>query len=122
MAWKKANKALIEVLEKQLSDCRCDRRLMFGSPTFFVNGNMFAGVHEDTIIMRLSESDLKGIFTRFKDVRPFTPMGARVMKEYAAVPETVARQPGVLKDWLARSLQYAASLPPKAAKSVAGKK
>jgi len=121
LPWKKANKDLIELLEKQLGDCRCERRLMFGSPTFFINGNMFAGVHEDTIIARLPENDQKEISAKFDEVRPFTPMGGHVMKEYIAIPESVAVRPGVLKHWLDSSYRYAGSLPPKSVKKKAGR-
>jgi TfoX/Sxy family transcriptional regulator of competence genes len=89
---------------------------MFGAPTFFVNGNMFAGVHGDTIIMRLSEIDLKEIYSRFIDVQPFSPMGNHIMKEYAAVPESFMEKPVVLKQWLDKSYKYASSLPHKDAK------
>jgi TfoX/Sxy family transcriptional regulator of competence genes len=122
MPWKKADKQLIDILERHLSDYQCDRRVMFGAPTFFVNGNMFAGVHEDTIIMRLSEADLKEIFSEFKEVKPFTPMGTHVMKEYAAVPVVVTRKEDDFKFWLDRSYKYASSLPPKTVKRSSKKK
>ena len=117
MPWKKANPELISILEKQMLGCQCDRRMMFGAPTYFINGNMFAGVHEDNIIIRLSEGDRKEIFTQYKDAKPFTPMGTHVMKEYAAVGEDFVRNEGVLKHWLDRAYKYAASLSPKISKS-----
>jgi TfoX/Sxy family transcriptional regulator of competence genes len=89
---------------------------MFGSPTLFVKGNMFDGVHEDTIIIRLSETDLKEVFTLFKDVKPLTPMGGHVMKEYAVVTESFTNHPIILKQFSDRSYKYASSLPPKPAK------
>ena len=116
MPWKKANKGLIDLLEKQMKDYRCERKMMFGSPTFFLNNNMFAGVHEDTVILRLSEEDRKELFTRYQEAKPFTPMGAHVMKEYAALPEILCRDPEVFKRWLDRSYKYAGSLSPKAPK------
>jgi TfoX/Sxy family transcriptional regulator of competence genes len=122
MPWKKANKELIDILEKHLLAYQCDRRLMFGAPTYFVNGNMFAGVHEDTIILRLSEVDLKNIFSQFEEAKPFTPMGTHVMKEYAALPILLAEKDDDLKSWLDRSYKYASSLPPKIAKRSSKKK
>ena len=121
MPWKKASKELIIQLEKLMRHYNCDRRLMFGSPTFFANGRMFTGVHEDTIILRLSAADQKEISTVQQDVTPFTPMG-RVMKDYVAIPVVVASQETVLKHWLDRSFEYTKSLPPKIAKRPAGKK
>ena len=113
MAWKKANSKLIELLGHSMLKYRCDRKMMFGSPTFFVNNNMFAGVHEDTVIIRLSEGDRKDIFSRHSEVLPFVPMQGHVMKEYAALPEIICNDAGTFQEWLSRSYNYTASLPPK---------
>jgi TfoX/Sxy family transcriptional regulator of competence genes len=94
MPWEKANKELIDILERHISDYQCDRRLMFGAPTYFVNENMFAGVHEDSIILRLAEADLRSIFFQFEDAKPFTPMETHVMKEYATLPILIAEKEG----------------------------
>ena len=112
MPWKKANKELIILLEKTFAQYPCDRRVMFGAPTFFVNNNMFAGVHEDTVIMRLSDADRQRISSQYKEVKPFTPMG-RPMKEYVALPENFVKNAAVFSEWLGRSSQFARSLPPK---------
>jgi TfoX/Sxy family transcriptional regulator of competence genes len=112
MPWKKANKELIQLLEKTVVKFPCDRRVMFGSPTFFVNNNMFAGVHEDTVIMRLSEADRQKIHSQYAEVKPFTPMG-RPMKEYAALPENFVKNNPVFDEWLGRSFRFAQALPPK---------
>ena len=113
MPWKKANPALIEILEEAVQGYDCDRRMMFGSPTFFINANMFAGVHEDAVILRLSEADRQTVYTEFDEVKPFTPMEGRPMKEYAAFPESITANKEVLGEWLGRSYRYTASLPPK---------
>jgi len=85
--------------------------MMFGSPTFFVNNNMFAGVHEDTVIIRLSESDRNEIFSLQNEAKPFIPMAGHVMKEYAALPESICSNAELFQEWLNRSYQYASSLP-----------
>ncbi|MDP2720015.1 MAG: TfoX/Sxy family protein [Dehalococcoidia bacterium] len=113
MAWKKANPDLITILEKSLSDFQCDRKFMFGSPTFFVRNNMFAGVHQDTIIMRLSEKDREELFKLYDEVSLFEPMEGRPMKEYVALPEEICIQAEILREWLGRSFTYVSSLPPK---------
>jgi len=116
MPWQKANKALIELLDKLMRNYNCYRRPIFGSPTFFVLGNMFTGVQADTVFLRLSPADLKQIQAQLKEAKPFNPMGKIIMKEYIALPESVANQSEVLKDWLNKSYAFAASLPLKAAK------
>jgi len=122
MVWQKANKELIALLEEQMQNYRCDRRVMFGSPTFFIEGNMFAGVHENTIILRLSEGDLHEIFMRFEEIKPFAPMGGHVMKAYAALPLKIALQNGILDECLHKSYKFTSSLPIKIAKKSAKKK
>ena len=116
MAWKKANKELISLLESEMLKYKCDRKMMFGSPTFFINNNMFADVHEDTVIIRLSEGDRKDIFSLYGEILPFVPMEGHVMKEYAALPESVSSKAEIFEEWLERSYQYAVSLPPKETK------
>jgi TfoX/Sxy family transcriptional regulator of competence genes len=119
--WKKANLELIALLEKAMRDFASERRPMFGAPTFFVRGNMFAGVHEDTVIMRLSPADLKQIQADYPAVRPFTPMG-RVMKEYAALPASLVKDEAAFRGWLERSFAYAAAMPPKNGRNKGPKK
>jgi TfoX/Sxy family transcriptional regulator of competence genes len=113
MPWQKANPKLIEALEKVVIDYPCDRRFMFGSPTFFVNGNMFAGVHQDTVILRLSAKDLDTLFKQHPEAGPFTPMPNRPMKEYAALPESLVKNSAAFSALIKRSYEYAMSIPPK---------
>jgi TfoX/Sxy family transcriptional regulator of competence genes len=116
MPWKKANSNLIKLLENTVIDYPCDRRFMFGSPTFFVNGNMFAGVHQDTVILRLADAERAALFNKYPEAGPFTPMPGRPMKEYAALPESLVKKESIFKKLIERSYQYALSIPPKPAK------
>ena len=117
MAWKKANKSLIKLLEENMVKYRCDRKMMFGAPTFFINNNMFAGVHEDKVILKLSDGDGAKILDLYKEVKAFEPMPGRIMKGYVALPESLCSDAGMFREWLERSYRYAATLPPKAPKS-----
>ena len=122
MAWEKADSGLIRLLEEALAGYKCDRKFMFGSPTFFINNNMFAGVHQRTVILRLSEPDRNGVFAAHPQARPFEPMPGRIMKEYVALPEELCRDEAILQEWLNRAYKYASSLPPKEPKSRTRKK
>ena len=62
---------------------------MFGCPVFFVNSNMFSGVFEDDIFIRLSEKDRKELFSKYDEAAPFEPMKGRKMKEYVVLPESI---------------------------------
>jgi len=83
---------------------------------------MFAGIHENSIILRLSKSDLQRIFAQHEEVKTFAPMGGHVMKEYAAIPKNLALKTDVLGDWLDKSYEYVSLLPLKIAKKSRKKK
>jgi TfoX/Sxy family transcriptional regulator of competence genes len=98
MAWKKASPELNELLEEAMYGYNADCRMMFGSHTFFVNNNMFAGVHEDMVILRLSEKDREEAFSTLDEVKSFVPFDGRVMKEYAAFPDSVCQDHAIFRD------------------------
>ena len=91
-----------------------DRKQMFGYPTCVLHGNMFMGLHEDSLILRLAESDRAEFRSRY-GAALFEPMPGRPMKEYVVVPPAMVDSDEV-DDWVRRSLSYAGQLPPKKAK------
>jgi len=99
--WKKVPAALAERFEQCLpASPAVERRKMFGCPCAFVNGNMFAGLHETRLIARVPEEAA---------ARPFVVMG-RTMREYAAIEDALQREPRELKKWIARAFTYAQAL------------
>ncbi|MFY9316974.1 MAG: TfoX/Sxy family protein [Burkholderiales bacterium] len=79
------------------------RRQMFGCPCAFVNGNMFAGLHEDRLVVRLPSEAAR---------RPCVILG-RTMKQYALIADAPALTPRAMKSWIERGHAYARTLPPK---------
>lgn len=112
MAWPKTSRELSALLEEALLPFPVHKRMMFGGPSFFVNGNMLAGVHGDSLIVRLSEVDRESIQASHSEAGPFEVRG-RAMKEYVVLPPSVYDDPAKLGDWLRRSIEYVSSLPPK---------
>lgn len=88
---------------------------MFGYPCAFVNGQMFAGLHQENMVLRLSEEDRRQ-FLQLEGARIFEPMPGRMMREYVVVPPCVLERFSTLRQWGNRSLQFAQSLKPKQAK------
>ncbi len=86
-----------------------DRQQMFGYPTCVLRGNMFMGLHEDSLILRLAESD-RAELTDHHGATAFEPMPGRPMKEYVVVPPALVYDDAV-SDWVIRSRAYAAQLP-----------
>jgi TfoX/Sxy family transcriptional regulator of competence genes len=114
--WTKAPEALVATFDLALAPFpKAERRKMFGYPAAFANGNMFAGLFQDRMMMRLPE-DERAKFLKLKGARLFEPMPGRPMREYVEVPEAVMNSKAKLKNWLGKSYEYAQSLPAKAKK------
>ena len=106
----------MELLATLLEPYNCTSRKMFGSLTYFINNNMFAGVHEDIIFLKLSEKDRKEIKEEFPDVNQFEPLEGRKMREYIVLDEDIYRDIPTLEKWIERAISYVSSLPPKVPK------
>ncbi len=110
--WQRAPEELKRTFEEAVRPLAgAEIRQMFGYPAAFVNGQMFAGVHQDQMILRLAPDDRAAI-----GGAAFEPMAGRPMCEYVVVPEAIRETPAELSGWLERALAYTAGLPPKAAK------
>jgi TfoX/Sxy family transcriptional regulator of competence genes len=113
MAWSKSPEWLIDIFYDSLpGDERLDRRKMFGYPCAFVNGNMFTGLHQSNMVVRLPEADREELL-RHEGAALFEPMEGRVMREYVALPQSVLEDREQLRGWTARAFDYAVSLPVK---------
>jgi TfoX/Sxy family transcriptional regulator of competence genes len=114
--WNKISPAQAARFDAALPD-GVERRSMFGCPIAVVNGNMFAGVHNDEINVRLADADRERFLEDYEGARIFSPMKGMQMKEYVVVPPEVAAQPALLARWINRGFDFASSLPPKAKKA-----
>lgn len=117
MEWKKVSPEVCAVLEEALKPYDCEKKPMFGCPAYFVNRNMFAGVHQDHLFIRLPEGDKEEIFDAFVEATTFVPMEGRPMREYVVLPAAIYSHAEILKQWLDRSYRYVSALPPKEPKA-----
>lgn len=92
------------------------QRKMFGYPAAFVNGNMFAGLFQDAMFLRLSDED-RAAFRSEYGARLFEPMPGRPMRGYVLVPRFVLKSPKQLNAWVRKAMEFTGSLPPKASRS-----
>ena len=90
-------------------------RKMFGFPAAFVGGNMTAGLHRDTFLVRLSEADRAE--RQADGWSNFEPMPGRPMREYVTLPAEVSDDPDATRLWVERAVAYVRTLPPKAPKA-----
>jgi hypothetical protein len=88
-----------------------DVREVFGHPSCVLRGNMFMGLYEGSLLLRLAEPDRTEFLRRYGGVL-FEPLPGRSMKEFVVVPSTLAGT-GEIEDWVRRSFAYAEQLPPR---------
>ena len=112
-AWKKTPPEVVATFTKALpSSPNVTRRPMFGYASAFVNGNMFAGTFQDTIVVRLAKTD-RAALLKLKGAAPFEPMG-HPMREYVVLPPSIIAKPTELGAWIERGHRYALTLPERA--------
>ena len=120
MDWEKPSAELSRILDEAAEPFAIiERRKMFGCPAFYINGNMFAGVYGQQLFLRLPPEERASLEAGL-GAKPFEPMPGRPMKEYVAMPETIWSDPAAMEEWMRRSVEFVASMPPKQPKPKKG--
>jgi TfoX/Sxy family transcriptional regulator of competence genes len=114
----KAPADLVRTFENAMQDFPAAvPRKMFGYPAAFVNGNMFAGLFQEQMFLRLSDVDRAAIRSEY-GTSLFEPLPGRPMRGYVLVPRYVLNSPKLLSMWLAKGMEYCKTLPPKMKKKL----
>jgi hypothetical protein len=123
MQFKRPSPTLVEMFQRLLPETGGVGRTMFGCPCGFLGGNMFMGLFADQLFLRLAEPDRAKLLGE-EGAEQFDPMGGRPMREYVVVPAgwLEGDVDDDLRAWIAKSVRYAKTLPPKAAKAADKKK
>ncbi|MHC1781707.1 MAG: TfoX/Sxy family protein [Anaerolineaceae bacterium] len=115
-SWKKAPPELMSFFHSLMDGRRqVEQRIMFGYPCAFCNGQLFTGLFEDRMFIRLPKDERK-LLQALEGAEPFSPSNGRVLKEYILIPRELLADLEELNKWLAISSRYAASLPEKVKK------
>lgn len=110
MKWEKPSQEILELFENLVPEGQIiQRRKMFGYPCGFINNNMFIGVFQNSLFLRLSEKD-REIFLDIPDTTRFEPMPGRIMKEYVVIPQEILNDEGQREEWIKKSINYVLSL------------
>ncbi len=88
-----------------------EAKKMFGGVCHLLNGNMFCGVHKDSLILRLGE-ELSKSAMELPFVKPFDMTG-RPMKGWVMVESGGFKTDEELEAWLEKARGFAAALPSK---------
>jgi TfoX/Sxy family transcriptional regulator of competence genes len=122
MTWEKSCQPLTDLFAALApGDPGVEQKKMFGWPCCFVNGNLFAGLHKQNMLFRLSDPD-RAAFLKLKGAAEFEPMPGRKMRGYVTLANPTERDRKELARWMKRSLEFASALPAKAKKPVKGKR
>lgn len=120
--WEKSSERLVALFEQLApQDPSVTSKKMFGWPCCFVNGNLFAGLHKQSMIFRLHDTD-RAAFLELGGTGDFEPMPGRKMKGYMIMAEPLDRERSILAQWMRRSLAFTRALPPKAKKAASARK
>ena len=84
---------------------------MFGGVCHLINGNMFCGVHKDSLILRLGEKTSLEAMTA-RHFREFDITG-KPMRGWVMVAEKGYKSDKDLRSWLEKAKKFAKTLPAK---------
>lgn len=87
-----------------------EHKTMFGYPSCFTGGNLFTGLHGNSMILRLNDSDRRQFLEAY-GAQLFEPMPGRPMKEYVVVPDSLCANEPLLSTWIQKSLSHARAMP-----------
>ena len=111
--WRKAPEALVQRFNNVIKGFpEVEPRKMFGYPCAFIKGYMFAGIHQESMFLRLSSEDREALLA-IEGAAPFQPMPNRIMKEYVTIPQSIIESETDLNRWIKKSIHYTNTLPPK---------
>ena len=114
--WEKSSAGLVDMFQALVpQEKSVEQKKMFGWPCCFVNGNLFMGLHKQSMIFRLADAD-RTEFLKLDGAGDFQPMPGRTMKGYVALTDPLRTKPADLKPWVQRSLSHTRTLPPKSKK------
>jgi TfoX/Sxy family transcriptional regulator of competence genes len=85
---------------------------MFGCPTAFINGQMFAGVQQEDFFARLPDEEGARLMNE-AHAKWFEPMPGRPNRGYIVLPAAILADAPGLHDILVRAMEYTQTLPPK---------
>jgi TfoX/Sxy family transcriptional regulator of competence genes len=120
--WEKSSEQLIALFEDLVpKEPDVAQKKMFGWPCCFANGNLFWGLHKQSMIFRVADAD-RAAFLKLDGAADFEPMPGRKMKGYVMLADPLHRDRATLQNWAGRSLALARTLPAKAKKKATAKK
>jgi TfoX/Sxy family transcriptional regulator of competence genes len=109
---KKSEDELVELVKQNLIDVDYVEKKMFGKFAYFINRNMFTGVHQSYLFLRLSSEDREEALSQV-GITVFEPRAGLIMREYVVLTDAILSNRPILTELFQKSVSYVSSLPPK---------
>ena len=111
--WKKSSQEHIDrFYDAMKSFPEVELKKMFGYPCAFLNGNLFVGLHEENLIVRLAQEEREAAIESGIG-KHFAPLPGKVMREYVALAKEVISDPNELNEYIESSIRFVKTLPKK---------
>ena len=107
---------LVLQIARAVEGIDCEKRVMFGFPAYFINKNLYAGLFENKLFLRLSPGQISALKAAREPVVNLEPMPGRPMKDYWVLPPSVVAHAKRLHTIAAEAADFTRGLPPKVKK------
>jgi hypothetical protein len=107
MAWKKSSTAAVQRFDETVAVEGAKRGLLFGCPIYVLNGERYATLYQDRVVLRLSAKDAAELMAR--GGRAFEPIKGRKSRDRVVLPAEISSNPRSLRAWVGKAVAYARS-------------
>lgn len=105
MARKQSSPERVSRFDTFVAQPGAERRILFGCPVWVLDGERYATLYQDRVVLRLSPSDVTAVLGIGGE--RFAPHPGRTSKERVILPEDVVTDDESLRSWVAKAVGHA---------------
>jgi hypothetical protein len=105
MAWKKNSPEAVGHFDEYVALPGAQRGIMFGCPVYKLEGERYASLHQNRVVLRLSPKDAAQLIS--EGGRTFEPFKGRPMKDRVVVPDAIVANTRSLRTWVRKAARHA---------------
>jgi hypothetical protein len=108
MAWKKNSPEAIGHFDAHAALPGAQRGIRFGCPIYTVEGQSYAALHQNRVVLRLSPKDIAQLMAQ--GGRAFEPFKGRPVKDRVVVPDAIVADARALRAWVRKAAKHTRAL------------
>jgi hypothetical protein len=105
MAWKKNSPEAVSRFDALVALPGAERGVMFGCPVYKLQGERYASLHQNRVVLRLASKDAAQLISQ--GGRTFEPFKGRPMQGRIVVPDAIVANTRVLRAWVRKAARHA---------------